>query len=102
MSDIRSLLWAKRTCDLAIEIEICGGAHLVRDRSRERKAPKIRPGGVHAATSHENGAARRCRPGEGVQQGEQRVDKLKDCRKQADTKKLDAIERIGFVRKCVE
>jgi arylsulfatase len=37
-----------------------------------------------------------------VQRVEQRVDKLKDCRKQADAQKLGAIERISFVRKCVE
>jgi hypothetical protein len=37
-----------------------------------------------------------------VQRVEQRVDKLKDCRKQADAQKLGTIERIGFVRKCVE
>jgi arylsulfatase len=37
-----------------------------------------------------------------VQKVEQRVDKIKDCRKQADGQKLDAIDRIAFVRKCVE
>jgi hypothetical protein len=37
-----------------------------------------------------------------VQKLEARVDKIKDCRKQADVKKLDALERIRFVRKCLQ
>jgi arylsulfatase len=37
-----------------------------------------------------------------VQRIEQRVDKREDCRKQADAQKLDPIERIQFVRKCVQ
>jgi arylsulfatase len=37
-----------------------------------------------------------------VQRIEQRVDKREDCRKQADAQKLGPIERIVFVRKCVE
>ena len=37
-----------------------------------------------------------------VQKIEMRVDKREDCRKQADAKKLGPIERIGFVRECIE
>ena len=37
-----------------------------------------------------------------VQKIEQRVDKREDCRKQADAQKLGPIERIEFVRKCVQ
>jgi len=37
-----------------------------------------------------------------VQKLEARVDKIKDCRKQAEAKKLDALERIRFVRGCLQ
>jgi hypothetical protein len=37
-----------------------------------------------------------------VQRLEDRVDKIRDCRKQADAKKLDALERIRFVRGCLQ
>jgi hypothetical protein len=37
-----------------------------------------------------------------VQRLETRVDKIKDCRKQADARKLDVVERIKFVRKCLQ
>jgi arylsulfatase len=37
-----------------------------------------------------------------VQKLEARLDKREDCRKQADAKKLGPIERISFVRKCLE
>lgn len=37
-----------------------------------------------------------------VQRLEARVDKLKDCRKQADAKNLNAVERIKFVRTCLQ
>ena len=37
-----------------------------------------------------------------VQRLEERVDKREDCRKQADAQKLAAIERVLFVRKCLE
>ncbi len=37
-----------------------------------------------------------------VQKLEARFDKREDCRKQADVKKLGPIERIPFVRKCLE
>ena len=37
-----------------------------------------------------------------VQRLEQRIDKIVDCRKQADDKKLGAIERIQFVRECLK
>ena len=37
-----------------------------------------------------------------VQKLEVRVDKIKDCRKQADAQKLDVVERIKFVRACLE
>ena len=37
-----------------------------------------------------------------VQKIEMRFDKIEDCRKQADTKKLDPIERIAFVRDCMK
>jgi arylsulfatase len=37
-----------------------------------------------------------------VQKIEMRLDKREDCRKQADTKKLDPVERIGFVRECMK
>ena len=37
-----------------------------------------------------------------VQKIEQRVDKREDCRKQADAQKLNPIERIEFVRRCVQ
>jgi arylsulfatase len=33
---------------------------------------------------------------------EARADKREDCRKQADAQKLGPIERIQFVRKCLE
>jgi arylsulfatase len=37
-----------------------------------------------------------------VQRLEERFDKREDCRKQADAQKLDPIERIKFVRKCLQ
>ena len=37
-----------------------------------------------------------------VQKVEVRVGKIKDCRKQADEKKLDVVERIKFVRECLQ
>ena len=37
-----------------------------------------------------------------VQKLEVRVGKLKDCRKQADAQKLDVVERIKFVRECLQ
>jgi arylsulfatase len=37
-----------------------------------------------------------------VQKLEVRVDKIKDCRKQADAQKLDVVERIKFVRTCLQ
>jgi arylsulfatase A-like enzyme len=37
-----------------------------------------------------------------VQRLEERVDKIKECRKQADAQKLDVVERIKFVRKCMQ
>jgi arylsulfatase len=37
-----------------------------------------------------------------VQRLEERFDKREDCRKQADAQKLGPIERIQFVRKCLE
>jgi hypothetical protein len=37
-----------------------------------------------------------------VQKIEMRFDKIEDCRKQADAKKLDPIERIAFVRECMK
>ena len=37
-----------------------------------------------------------------VQRLEERFDKREDCRKQADAQKLDPIERIQFVRKCLQ
>ncbi|MGY4502373.1 hypothetical protein ACVWYH_006330 [Bradyrhizobium sp. GM24.11] len=37
-----------------------------------------------------------------VQELEARFDKREECRKQADTQKLGPIERIQFVRKCVQ
>jgi arylsulfatase A-like enzyme len=37
-----------------------------------------------------------------VQKLEVRVDKIKDCRKQADAQKLDVVERIKFVRGCLQ
>ncbi len=37
-----------------------------------------------------------------VQRLEQRLDKREDCHKQADVQKLDPIERIRFVRKCLQ
>lgn len=37
-----------------------------------------------------------------VQRLEERLDKREDCRKQADAQKLDPIERIQFVRKCLQ
>ncbi len=37
-----------------------------------------------------------------VQRIELRVDKLRDCRKQANAQKLGPIERIKFVRKCLQ
>jgi hypothetical protein len=37
-----------------------------------------------------------------VQRLETRVDKIRNCRKQADAQKLHAMERIRFVRKCVQ
>jgi arylsulfatase A-like enzyme len=37
-----------------------------------------------------------------VQKLEVRVDKIKDCRKQADAQKLDVVERIKFVRACLQ
>jgi hypothetical protein len=37
-----------------------------------------------------------------VQKIERRVDEREDCRKQADAQKLGPIERIEFVRKCVQ
>jgi len=36
-----------------------------------------------------------------VQKLEARLDRIKECRKQADTQKLDAVERIKFVGKCL-
>ena len=37
-----------------------------------------------------------------VQKVEMRVDEIEACRKQADTKNLDPIERIAFVRECMK
>jgi arylsulfatase len=37
-----------------------------------------------------------------VQKVEMRVDEREACRKQADAKKLDPIERIAFVRECMK
>jgi arylsulfatase len=37
-----------------------------------------------------------------VQKIEARVDKRDDCRKQADAKKLGALDRIAFVRECLK
>ncbi|MGE3989830.1 arylsulfatase [Pseudorhodoplanes sp.] len=37
-----------------------------------------------------------------VQRLEHRVDKIRDCRKQADAKKLGALERIPFMRECLQ
>ena len=37
-----------------------------------------------------------------VQRLENRVDKIRDCRKQADAKKLGALERIPFVREYLQ
>jgi hypothetical protein len=37
-----------------------------------------------------------------VQRIERRLDKREDCHKQADAQKLDPIERIQFVRKCLQ
>ena len=37
-----------------------------------------------------------------VQRLEERFDKREDCRQQADAKKLGPIERIQFVRKCLQ
>jgi len=37
-----------------------------------------------------------------VQRLEERVGKIKECRKEADTRKLDVVERIKFVRGCVQ
>jgi hypothetical protein len=37
-----------------------------------------------------------------VQKIEMRFDKREECRKQAETKKLDPIERIAFVRECMK
>ena len=37
-----------------------------------------------------------------VQRLEERFEKREDCRKQADAQKLGPIERIGFVRKCLQ
>ena len=37
-----------------------------------------------------------------VQKLEVRIDKIKDCRKQADAQKLDVVERIKFVRGCLQ
>ena len=37
-----------------------------------------------------------------VQRIEQSVDKREDCRKQADAQRLGPIERIQFVRKCLQ
>jgi hypothetical protein len=37
-----------------------------------------------------------------VQRLEERFDKREDCRKQADAQKLDPIERLQFVRKCLQ
>jgi hypothetical protein len=37
-----------------------------------------------------------------VQKVEMRFEKREECRKQADAKKLDPIERIGFVRDCLK
>jgi len=37
-----------------------------------------------------------------VQKLEVRVDKIKDCRKQADAKKLDVVERLKFAHECVQ
>jgi arylsulfatase len=37
-----------------------------------------------------------------VQKIEMRLDKREDCRKQADAKKLDSVERIVFVRECMK
>jgi arylsulfatase len=33
---------------------------------------------------------------------ENRIDKIRDCRKQADAKKLGALERIPFMRECLQ
>jgi hypothetical protein len=37
-----------------------------------------------------------------VQKVEVRIDKIKDCRAQADAKKLDVVERVKFIRHCLE
>jgi hypothetical protein len=37
-----------------------------------------------------------------VQGLEGRVEKREDCRKQADAQKLGPLERVQFVRKCLE
>ncbi len=37
-----------------------------------------------------------------VQKLEVRVDKIRDCRKKADAQKLDVVERIKFVRECLQ
>ena len=37
-----------------------------------------------------------------VQKLEVKVDKIKDCRKQADAKKLNVVERIKFIRGCLQ
>ncbi|CCB64965.1 arylsulfatase [Hyphomicrobium sp. MC1] len=37
-----------------------------------------------------------------VQRLEEKVDKLKECRKQADAKKLEPLGRIQFVRECLQ
>lgn len=37
-----------------------------------------------------------------VQKLEGRVDKIKECRKQAEAQKLDPLERLQFVRKCMQ
>jgi arylsulfatase len=37
-----------------------------------------------------------------VQKLEARVDKLKECRKKADAEKLNVVDRIKFVRECLQ
>jgi hypothetical protein len=37
-----------------------------------------------------------------VQRLEGRVDKIRDCRKQAIDKKLDVVERVKFIQKCLQ
>lgn len=37
-----------------------------------------------------------------VQRLEEKVDKIKECRKQADAQKLGSLERIQFVRECLQ